>query len=86
MLGRIVSPETKKKISEANKLGLNKLKERVSIPIYKICPITDCILQRYNSISEAGKDINIASSAISQTLLGRRKTSGGFKWKYVNNK
>lgn len=39
----------------------------------------------YNSISEAAELTNLHISGITMACKGKLKTSGGYKWKYVNN-
>ena len=44
------------------------------------------LIQIYNSISEAARQNNISSSSnITSCCQGRRKTCGGFIWKYITN-
>ena len=38
----------------------------------------------FASLKEATEVINIAQSSISNCLAGRRKTAGGYHWRYVN--
>ena len=38
----------------------------------------------YDSIKQAGLELNIDTSAISHCCLGNRKTAGGFKWGYLD--
>jgi group I intron endonuclease len=41
-------------------------------------------IKEWNSISEASKETKISFNAISNNLVGRTKSSGGFVWKYKN--
>ena len=41
-------------------------------------------IKEYKSISLASKETNISKSSISGVLRGKRKTSGGFVWKYLD--
>lgn len=43
------------------------------------------ILNEFGSIAEAERTTNISSSSISSCCLGKRKTAGGYKWRYINN-
>lgn len=38
----------------------------------------------YNSIKDAGLELNIDASAICHCCLGNRKTAGGYKWGYLD--
>lgn len=42
------------------------------------------IIKKYNSIIEAVEATNIASSSISQCCCLKRKTAGGYIWRYAN--
>jgi len=41
-------------------------------------------IREWNSTSQAGQELELSVSAISQCLRGGAKTSGGFIWKYKN--
>lgn len=60
----------------------NRLQKRT---IYKINSKNE-ILQKYESIAQASKDIGIHPTSIGQCLKGISKTSAGFKWKYADTK
>lgn len=55
-----------------------KLGERKSKPV--ICKTTG---QRFKSITEATKIMNVPPGGISATLSGRAKTCGGYEWEYA---
>ncbi len=38
----------------------------------------------FDSIIEASKSVNLSPSAIGKCVSGKQKTSGGYRWKYVN--
>lgn len=42
------------------------------------------LIEIYNSMAEAGKFNNTTNSKISECCSGKRKTAGGFIWKYKN--
>lgn len=42
-------------------------------------------IKRFISIKEAVYETKIASSSISQCAIGKRKSAGGFSWKYLEN-
>lgn len=69
--GKKCSNQTKKKISQSCKgLGCKKV----------ICVETGMI---YDSILEAQKTLSKKSNHISECCQGKRKTAGGYHWKYV---
>ena len=39
-------------------------------------------IKKWNSISEASKELNIDNSSISAVCKNKRKTAGGYIWKY----
>ena len=68
-MGHFVSDETKQKLRENN--GLNKT---------IVCIETE---ERFVSISEAARSVNVSPAAICRVLHGGRHTSGGYHWKYA---
>lgn len=56
----------------------------------KVCKGRSCIklsidnveLAEYSRIIDAAKDNNVSQSAISMAISGKKKTAGGYKWKY----
>lgn len=48
--------------------------------ILKLCPKTHEIIDVYNSRKEASELTGIGQSCISSTIVGRRRTAGGFVW------
>jgi hypothetical protein len=91
----IHTEESKKKISESkkgknrkitwgNKISESKKgKNKKGKAIIQIHPITKEIINVFSSITEAIKVTGIKS--ISNNLIGKTKTSGGYIWKYKNN-
>jgi group I intron endonuclease len=81
------SIETKKRISEGNsgKERPQELRDRIaralSIPIIQLNREGNFI-KEYASTTIASRELNITKGNINSTLKGRRKTAGGFKWKY----
>lgn len=71
-------------ISEKAKLALQKGSElnKKSVGKYNL---QNNLLQTYESISAASRDINISHSTISKVCLGKPsyKTAGGFIWKFI---
>lgn len=88
MFGKRISEEHRRKISEANK-GIEWSKERrLKITGSKhpkarkvLCVETGEIFECINSAS-ASKNLNYRN--ISNVCIGRRKTCGGFHWRYVD--
>ena len=50
--------------------------------VAKLDPITEEILEIYSTVTEAERANNI-SKHIGAVCQGKRKTAGGFKWKYI---
>jgi group I intron endonuclease len=71
-------------ISEKVRLALQKGSELNKKGVGKY-DLQNNLLQIYESISAASRDINISHSTISKVCLGRPsyKTAGGFVWKFV---
>lgn len=99
MYGKHHSEETKKKISEINKGRLvgkkspmygkhlsNEVKQKISeankgkgaIPVY--CVELDVL---FDSIVHCAKKLKLDKSAISAVCRGKRKTTGGYHFKYI---
>ena len=72
IVGHEVSEDTRKKIGVSNG-------KRVAM----IDPNTNKILKVYDSASEAARHNCLNHSKISRVCRGKRKTTGGFMWKYV---
>jgi group I intron endonuclease len=77
-IGKVVSEETRRKISEANK-GNVPVHKNLN-PVY--CLELDMI---FDNPSNAGKELNISSSNIIGCCEGKRKTCGGYHWRYAEN-
>ncbi len=41
------------------------------------------VINRFNSIIEAGRSTNILASSISDVCRGKNKTTGGYAWRYA---
>lgn len=50
--------------------------------VAKLNPITEEILEIYSTVTEAER-VNNISKHIGAVCQGKRKTAGGFKWKYI---
>lgn len=75
--GQKMSPETKKRMSESRK-GKMAQYSKNKTPVQ--CIETGVV---YESTHEAEKQTRINHSRISECCRGKRKTSGGFHWRYV---
>jgi hypothetical protein len=51
-------------------------------PVYKL-DHDGTVLSRYNSVLEAEKSNGITHGEISETIKGKRKTAGGYKWAFA---
>lgn len=87
---KIISLETRQKMSNAQK-GKKKTAEHIrkvrlgSIkPVLQFCKTTNVLINEFESISLAGENLKINISDISACCKYKRKTAGGFKWKYKN--
>lgn len=85
-IGRKVSIETRKKISESQK-GKNRKKwteskyKKMCKPIIGINKETQEIFY-FNSIAEASRKFNLDSGHISKCCKNKSKSHGGFFWRY----
>ena len=46
---------------------------------------TNEVLKEFESVTKAAEFIGVKQGTLSGCLLGKAKTSGGFKWKYKSN-
>jgi group I intron endonuclease len=76
---RVLSDETKKKISDTKKGYISK-KRIIIIQM----DLDGNFIKRWSHAGEAEKELNITKGKISEVCLGKRKTTGGFKWMYEN--
>lgn len=66
---------------------ISKLKNKINSPHRKSVAKLDLdgnIIKEYHSLREAGLDNNINKAHISRVCRGIQKTSGGFKWKFID--
>lgn len=68
-----------------NKITYNKEHHHLSVQICQF-DLNNNLIKEWNSITEAATLLNMKKCTISAVLTGRQKTSGGFIWKYKNNK
>lgn len=84
--GKKHSIETRKKMSEAwearemSEEWKQKLKD--NHPKRKVLNVTTG--ETFNSIKEASEFYNLKATHISRVCRGKRKTTGGFEWKYID--
>lgn len=81
MTGRIVSEETKEKLSLSHS---GKSVEKLRKPIKQIAVNTNEIIKVWDGITIAANELKISQSTISSCLSGKRKTAGGYRWEYKN--
>ena len=67
---------------KGSKKTIKPLKARLDFTVLQINPITDEVINEFQSLSEATKKTNIAKATICNVCNGKGKTAGGFKWKY----
>lgn len=77
-------------ISHKDNLNYGTRNERVaksnSKPIQQLDMKTRSIIATYPSLTEAGLSTGIYKSDISKVAKGKRKTAGGYGWRYQNYK
>ena len=59
--------------------------QTVKKKVLKIDLNTGEVLQEYESIGKAAKDVGVDRSSISRCCSGELKKSGGFRWRYADN-
>lgn len=78
MYGRHHTEESKKKMSQ-NKKGIRSWR-RNNTPVFCIE-----LNKVFNDATEAGKELSIDGSAILKVCQNKRKTCGGYHWKFYYN-
>ncbi len=73
------SPLRGKRLTEEHKQNLSESHGRSVIQTDK----DGCVVNVYRSVTEASKATGVADSNISGVCRGRKKTAGGFHWKYT---
>lgn len=56
--------------------------EKVSKPVLQIDKNTGQVISEYQSLREAGRQLNIGNGSISRCCNGKQKTYKGYKWKF----
>ena len=87
-LVRTISEEQKQKIKKAHKgktlSETHKEKIRKSSHCKAVMQCDgDIIVNVYDSVREAGRQIGVDYTGILKVLAGKKKTAGGYTWKYV---
>lgn len=91
-IGRKMSEQSKKNMSISAKKRPPFSKEtRLKISLGLSKPIIQMdldgnFIREWYGAEEAGRQLDLWSAHISSCCRGERKTTGGFKWKYKNNK
>lgn len=80
------SEEAKTKNSEAHKGKYVGDKNPSARKVYQINKNTGEIIKEWSYIKLAAKSFGLTHSAICRCCSGKSKTSGGFIWRYVDNK
>ena len=75
--GRTLSEEHKKRIGEALTNG------KLSKTVLQIDKNTGEVIREFPSIMEVHRQLGFSQGHISQCCNGKRKTCGGFKWRYA---
>lgn len=106
---RVVSEETRQKMSESGKKKIfserhrenisksnknkahseewnRKVSESKKKPIVQLDLSTGKIISEYSSASEAASLLNINLGHISQVCHNNRKSAGGFRWEYIDDR
>ena len=55
---------------------------RKKIPVCKVDLKTGNVTGTYKSLADAGRENGLHSANIHKVLVGERKSTGGFGWKY----
>lgn len=79
--GKHLSEEHKRKISEAKKGKLCEYTKGLCKKIEQYS-LEDKYIKTWNSIAEIERELKIKGTHISRVCRGKRKTTGGYKWKY----
>ena len=90
--GKTMSAESRAKMSESHK-GLKPSKETVAkwkrsnqsmmTPVERLDKTTNKIVYYFDSTMDAYRFTGVCSSSIVKCCRGKRKTAGGFKWRYA---
>ena len=79
MYGKHHTEEAKQKVSNANKGRISK--RRNTTPAFCVE-----LNKEFSDATEAGKTLSLDGSCILKVCQGKRKTCGGYKWKFIEDK
>jgi len=79
--GKYLSEETKKKMSESRK-GRTGVNNPHSKPVLQLDKETGEVIAEFAGVREAERVTGIYHSSISNVCRGKRKSAGGYYWKY----
>ena len=65
--------------------AIEKIAEKNSKKLCQLNMETNEIINIYNSIKEAAELLNLDRGSISKCCNGKRKSVGGFKWKFIKD-
>ena len=74
----------KKHTAQTRKLLSEKAKQRGGIPVVQYTK-DGMFVKVWEHATSAGKTLGISTSAISECCLGKRKSIGGYTWKYLHD-
>lgn len=80
----LIIPEYKRDLYKGE-IGTTQI-QSTNRKVAKINKDTDEIIATYDSLALAARENKCDSSCISKVCNGKRNTTGGFKWKYIDNK
>lgn len=81
LYGKTLSDETKQKMSESHKKYYETHEFNLEPKRKEVIRIEDNKV--YASIESAAQELNICRSSISECCSGKRKSAGGYHWKFV---
>lgn len=79
----LIIPEYKGYLTYKGEEGTTQIQSN-SRKVAKINIETKEIIETYQTIALAARENHCNPSSISQVCRGKRKTCGGFSWKYIN--
>ncbi|QCH27181.1 GIY-YIG nuclease family protein [Clostridium tyrobutyricum] len=86
--GHLVTEETKRKISESQKgekahsWGKTGIKHPRSKPVLQLDILTGTVIAEFAGLREAERVTGVKHCTISNVCRGKRKSAGGYRWKY----
>lgn len=48
------------------------------------CGLDENVIKEWDCLNECARQLNIHAGHIGECAKGKRKTAGGFKWKYID--